>query len=293
MSRANRAAGFVDRVLALGPVRWLTAILDDYGAAGGGLLAAGLAFSSLFAILPAMLLTLGMAGLAIDDPALRARLVELLAERLPPLREFLQMSLEEVARGGVSFSIVALVGLAWGSSQFFASLDDAISRIFHDEPRRHLVRRTLLGLLSVAVLVGSVVAILLAWSLTERLEASGRYPAGVGAIIRLGTLLLASPAAGAILAMVGIGAVYRLVPTARASWRAILPPAIAVGLALALLTGLFTFIAPRLIGSLRIYGAFVAAFAAMIWLSIVAQTILIGASWLHRRVVAEASGSAG
>jgi membrane protein len=293
VSRANRVAAFVDRILALGPVRSLRSVLDDYDAAGGGLLAAGLAFSSLFAILPAMLLTLGMAGIAIDDPALRGRLVAFLAERLPPLREFLETSLAEVARGGVPISIVALVGLAWGSSRFFASLDDAISRIFHDEPRRHLVRRTLLGLLSVAVLVGAVIAILLAWSLAERLEAAGQYPAGVGAIIRLGTLLLGSPAAGTVLAMVGIGALYRLVPTARPSWRAILPPAIAVGLALALFTGLFALIAPRLIGSLQIYGAFVAVFAAMIWLSIVAQAILIGASWLHRRVVAEAGGSAG
>jgi len=292
VSRGNRIAGLVDRILALGPVRGLRSVLDEYDAAGGGLLAAGLAFSSLFAILPAMLLTLGMAGIAIDDPGLRGRLVAFLAERLPPLREFLEASLVEVARGGVSFSIVAIVGLAWGSSRFFASLDDAISRIFHEGPRRHLLRRTLLGLLSVAVLVGAVIAILLAWSLTERLEASGQYPAGVGAIIRLGTLLLGSPAAGTVLAMVGIGALYRLVPTARPSWRAILPPAIAVGLALALFTGLFAFIAPRLIGSLRIYGAFVAVFAAMIWLSIVAQAILIGASWLHRRVVAQAGESA-
>ncbi len=291
MSPADRVAAFFDRTLALGPVRRLKTVLDDYDAAGGGLLAAGLAFSSLLAILPAMLLTLGMAGIAIDDPALRTRLVEFLAERLPPLREFLETSLEEVARGGVSFSIVGIVGLAWGSSRFFASLDDAISRIFHEEPRRHVVRRALLGLLSVAVLVGSVVVILLAWSLTERLEASGRYPAGVGAIIRLGSLLLASPAAGTILAMVAIGALYRLVPTARTSWRAILPPAIAVGLALALLTGMFAFIAPRLIGTLRIYGAFVAVFAAMIWLSIVAQAILFGAAWLHRRVVVEAGAS--
>lgn len=293
MSRATRATELIDRILALGPVRRLKPILDDYDAAGGGLLAAGLAFSSLFAILPAMLLTLGMAGIAIEDPALRARLVAFLADRLPPLREFLETSLAEVARGGVSFSIVAVVGLAWGSSRFFASIDDAISRIFRDEPRRHVVRRTLLGLLSVAVLVGSVVVLLLAWSLTERVEASGRYPAVVEGIIRLGTLLLASPAAGAILAMAGIGAVYRLVPTARASWRAILPPAIAVGLALALFTGLFAFIAPRLIGALQIYGAFVAVFAAMIWLSVVAQAILIGAAWLRRRVIAEAGASPG
>ena len=37
------------------------------------------------------------------------------------------------------------------------------------------------------------------------------------------------------------------------------------------------------------YGAFVAVFAAMIWLSYVAQAILVGAAWVHRRTLAAAT----
>ena len=53
----------------------------------------------------------------------------------------------------------------------------------------------------------------------------------------------------------------------------------------ALFTALFTALTPQLVGSLQIYGAFVAVFAAMIWLSFVSQALLIGAAWVHRRMV--------
>ena len=44
------------------------AVLDTYGRAPGGLLANGLAFSTLFASIPTLLLALGLAGLIAGDP---------------------------------------------------------------------------------------------------------------------------------------------------------------------------------------------------------------------------------
>lgn len=60
-------ARLVDRGLALGPVRWLIPILEAYDAAGG-LLAAGLAFNSLFAILPSILLHARIGDTAGEPP---------------------------------------------------------------------------------------------------------------------------------------------------------------------------------------------------------------------------------
>jgi uncharacterized BrkB/YihY/UPF0761 family membrane protein len=39
----------------------------------------------------------------------------------------------------------------------------------------------------------------------------------------------------------------------------------------------------------QISGAFVAVFAAMIWLSFVSQALLVGAAWVHRRVIVAAA----
>ena len=67
----------------------------------------------------------------------------------------------------------------------------------------------------------------------------------------------------------------------------------AVGLALAAFTLIYAIITPRLVGSLQVYGAFVAVFAAMIWLSYVAQAILVGAAWVYRRTGAPAVQATG
>ena len=60
-------------------------------------------------------------------------------------------------------------------------------------------------------------------------------------------------------------------------------PSLVVGSFVAIFTALFTALTPQFVGSLQIYGAFVAVFAAMIWLSFVSQALLVGAAWVHGR----------
>jgi uncharacterized BrkB/YihY/UPF0761 family membrane protein len=69
------------------------------------------------------------------------------------------------------------------------------------------------------------------------------------------------------------------------TWGEALPPAIVVGIALALFTQLFTYIAPRLIGAAALYGTFVAIFALLVWLGFSFQALLLGASWVRVRTV--------
>ncbi len=123
-----------DRVLDLPPVRWLKPILDAYDAAGGGLLSAGLAWNTLFALLPAILLVISIVGIYLGDPARLEAVIRLLAERFPPIATFLSEAVTEFSRGAVSFGIIGLIGLIWGSSRFYQSLDDAMARIFRGRP---------------------------------------------------------------------------------------------------------------------------------------------------------------
>jgi uncharacterized BrkB/YihY/UPF0761 family membrane protein len=78
--------------------------------------------------------------------------------------------------------------------------------------------------------------------------------------------------------------IYRLVPAIRVPWSAVAMPALLVGIGLAAVTQLFTYLAPRLIGAAAVYGTFVAIFAAMIWLATGFQLLLIGASWVSVRM---------
>jgi membrane protein len=279
-ARTDLIGRLTARVLELPPVRWLKPILDDYGATGGGLLASGLAFNSLFAILPAILLLVSLLGLLLHDPVRLEQIVGALATAFPPLADFFRLALDQFSAGAISFGLIGLIGLVWGSSRFYQSLDAAIALIFQGSPRRDPFQRGVRGVLSVVLLIGSVLIVVyvVVWFDSFRTD----LPV-VSQLAEIARSAVGSVVGAIVIFSVAIGVVYRIVPTRTPTWRAVLVPAIAMGLALAVLTGVFALITPRLVGALSVYGAFVAVFAAMIWLSYVAQAILVGAVWVHRR----------
>jgi membrane protein len=263
-------------------------VLGRYEAAGGGLLAGGLTYSALFALLPLLLLVSGVLGLVVDDPERRRAIVEGIGESVPPIRGLVEASLDSIADGAVAFGVIGLIGFTWGVSRFYGALDEAFARIFVDAPRRGLIEQTIRGIVSVGLIVG-------AFMIAEGLSAVGTRVAeadrgldatGNRVLFSVLSLILSTAA------FVGaVAAVYRRIPVRYIPWRSLFPPAVVVGIILAALTQLFSFIAPRLIGSAAVYGTFVAVFAAMVWLSTGFQVLLIGAAWVRVRVGDEPSAA--
>lgn len=273
----------VDRVLGLGPARWLIPILGAYDTAGGGLLAAGLAFNSLFAILPSILLVIGVVGVVLGDPGRLTALSANLSATFPPLASFFKEALAGFADGAVTYSVVGVVALVWGASRFYQSLDDAMARIFESTRRRDPLQRGVFGILSVLLLAAAVGGVIAASRLINNFVGDGIPGVALGASILTSTI--GSGLVSVTAFSGGIAILYRLVPTNRPEWRMIAQPAVVVGTFTAMFTALFAALTPQLVGSLQVYGAFVAVFAAMIWLSFVSQAVLIGAVWVHRRGV--------
>jgi membrane protein len=272
-----------DRALGLSPVQTTRRVLDAYGAAGGGLLAGGLTYSALFALLPSLLLLTGILGFVVDDPERRIAIVRGIGQALPPLAGIVSASLEQITEDAAGFGTVGLIGLAWGASHFYGSLDDAFARIFHDAPRRGFLVRTVRGLLSVVLLVTVFIAGLVLTGIASYLaeQTTSRFGDGSKAFWQI-----ASPVLAGVVFVAATAAIYRLVPAQATPWRAVGPPAVVVGVALTLLTQLFSYVAPRLIGIGSVYVAFVAVFAAMVWLSTGFQILLIGAAWARDRMAA-------
>ena len=147
---ATRAVGILGGLPA---VRTLVAVLTTYDRAGGGLIASGLAYAALIALLPGMLLVLSIFALVISDAATRERIVSLIAEAVPPLEDVVRTAFEQVSSGAVPTGIIAFIGLLWGASRFYAALDYSFTRVFHTSRARNEIQRTLRGVL----LVGAVV----------------------------------------------------------------------------------------------------------------------------------------
>ncbi|MES1239551.1 MAG: YhjD/YihY/BrkB family envelope integrity protein, partial [Chloroflexota bacterium] len=77
--------------------------------------------------------------------------------------------------------------------------------------------------------------------------------------------------------------VYRIVPRPSPAWRATILPGITIGLVLTLVARVFAFLAPRLIGTAALIGTLATVFAALAWLALSFQAILVGAAWVRER----------
>jgi membrane protein len=267
---STRVAGIQRVVLAC-------RVLDRFGAADGGLLAAGVAYNSVLALIPIAIVATGFAGLVLNDARSRADMVRSIAALLPPLAGVVDEIVGGLSRASPSLSIVGLLLAAWGTSRLFASLESAIAQMDIGGPRRSLVRRTARRLGSVAILVGIVLTALVATPiLAIAVEVSGSGP--VHALLDL--LLAVLPP---VLGGVAIASIYRFIPLPRPSWRAIAPPAVVGAVTLVILTRVFIFIAPRVFGANLVYGTLGAILVGLTWLDLVFTVVLLGAAWVQER----------
>jgi uncharacterized BrkB/YihY/UPF0761 family membrane protein len=82
---------------------------------------------------------------------------------------------------------------------------------------------------------------------------------------------------------VAVAIVYRVVPPRSPSWSAVRVPAVAAGVGIVVLSQLFLYVAPRLIGAALLAGSLATAFVALAWLSFTFQVLLFGAAWVRVR----------
>ena len=270
----------LEKVLDEPRVAEVRRVLDVYGRAPGGLLANGLAFSALFAVVPIALVTLGVAGLIVDNPAVQEQLAEALGAVVPPLAELIDQALVAMAQGAAVTSIIGVLGLIWTVSQFYVTIDVAFARIFTDRPERDVLRRTARGFVWVAGLVGVVVALIVGGSLAAAAEAL--LPTTTTALTVIGRVVTSPPVV--ILVTVGVVLViYRIVPPRSPSLRSAVVPAIVAGLGIYLLGQVFLFVAQRIVGVAALAGPLATAFIALAWLSFSFQILLLGAAWVRVR----------
>jgi membrane protein len=255
------------------------------------LLANGLAFSAMFAAIPTTLLVLGVAGWLTNDLSVRASVAEVMSNAFPPLADLIEESLATMSQGAAATSILGILGLVWTVSQLYGALDVAFARIYSIDPERDIVRRTARGLLVVAILVVGIVGLIVVATIGAAIDAL--YPADVPVAGALAGILGSVPFLIA-LAVVVVLIVYRTLPPKAPQWRAALAPAVVVGVIVVILSQVFTFLVPRLVGVAALAGSLASAFVALAWLSFTFQALLYGAAWVRVRDRTERpAGSAG
>lgn len=286
---------WVERLLAVARplvgdrrVRMARAVIDRFGTAGGGLLAAGIAYNTLFAIIPMALFGTALLGFFVTDPDTLENVRSALTNWAPPLSGIVDEVLAGLATGSTSLSVVGLVGSIWGTTRLFASLETGIEAMYAGAPRRSFVSRTLRRVVSVAFVAGVIVAALLATSVASFVSELGIAKGGEIEAVLL-ALLVVLPI---VLSSLALAVVYLFVPPVRPSASAVLVPAVATGAGLVLLTRIFAVLAPRVLGANFVYGTLGAIFVALAWLGLAYTVILIGAAWVRERTIASETPAA-
>jgi YihY family inner membrane protein len=272
----------LDRIAGLAAIRKPRSVLAIFNQAGGSLLAAGLAYSALFAGLTGLLFSFGLLGYLVPAESDRQGLINGFTGQLAPLAPIARDGLRSVAAHAGAFSIVGLAGLAWGASQFYGALDTAIARVFFLAPARGFFDRILRGIVSVLLLVGGLFSgIALSAIQSHVIGGIADGPAGDAARI---VSVIAFPLATAIVVVMAVGVLYRVVPNTKVPMAVVRLPALVIGLVLTCLTELLVYIAPLLTGALSVFGGVAAVFAALAWLNLAFLVLLVGASWTSLRL---------
>jgi len=270
----RRIESVIARITGNIAVQRVMAVVGAANYAGATLFSAALAFSTMFAFIPLLLLLSGVVGWLVDDPAERTALLAQLVGFFPPLASLLEASLEAAVRQRGVLSVVGLVGLLWGASTFYGTLDEVMRRLFPGGGTRGVVSRRARGVAAILILVGLVLGTVSlggVWALLDQLVGD------------LEVWRYIAPAISLAVMVAVVLAVYRLVPTRPPGWRAALPPAIVAGFAIGLLTNLFSLLAPLLLAGLSGFGVIATVFGALVWLNFSYQILLYGAAWARLR----------
>ena len=171
--------------------------------------------------------------------------------------------------------IIALIGFAWGASGLYLNLTRAMERFFPGERVSGALARVLGVLLVVLIIVGVLAAVIMAGVVTVIAEA---LKLDVEWILRVATVAATLALASGI-----VYAIYRVIPAnPPEAWSARLP-ALLVGIAIALMTLLYSVLSPWLVSGFQMFGVAATVFVALVWLRVVFLAMVYGAAMARYR----------
>ena len=241
------------------------------------LLAAGVAFYGLLALVPGLIAMLSLYGLVADPTTVEDQAVRALKGAPNEVRDMVAAQLTSIADSSSGKAVTAVVvGIAvalWSASSGIGHLVDAVNIAYDVRDRRGFVRRRGLALLltlgTVVFLVATfaLIALVPRWLDRAGLGGPGRLLADVARwVLLLGGVLL------------GLAIVYRVAPDREdATWRWISPGA-AVAAGLWLVGSLALSVYSANIGRFNeTYGSLGAVIVVMLWLLVGSLAVIVGA----------------
>ena len=238
---------------------------------------ASIAYYSLLALFPMLLLLLGVSGIFIRRFELSGRLAVVLEHYLPIRADVIMTNLVSISRAYGRVGVLSFLLLLWASSGVFLPLERALNRAWGVETRRPWWRRRLLAL-EMAGIFGclALLSTLLvgtrryAYAWLKTWVASPLLP--LAHFVYRGIFVAATFAITLLMFLV----IFERLPNRRMSFRQVFPGALLTALSWQLVRELFFRLLP-VFNYRLVYGSIGAVVALMTWVYISSAVILFGA----------------
>jgi membrane protein len=243
------------------------------------LLAAGVAFFALLALVPALVALVSVYGLVADPGGIERQIEDLLAAAPQEVRDLVTSQLSSIVAGSSSGLgvgvIVGLVVALWSASAGMQHLIGAVNLAYDQEETRGFVKlRGLALVLTVAALVALAAVVAGFIVVPELLEDEGAQAVGKAAILVVRWPLLA------VLGLLGLAVLYRYAPDrdqGRGRWRWVTPGAVFAVVVWVIASVGFSIYTANFGRYNETYGALGAIVVVMLWLYITAYVVIVGA----------------
>jgi membrane protein len=259
---------------------WLDVARRVKGEAKGDqvpLLAAGVAFFGLLALIPALVALLSLYGLVADPEDIRKQVDDALAAAPAEVRDLIGQQLSSIqssSQGGAVIGVIfgALVAL-WSASSGMNHLIDAINTAYDEEENRGFVRRRGLSLLLTVGAVGFVVFALGGIAVVPAVAEAADLGIVGSVLVQVVRWLVLF---GGLL--VGLAVLYRWAPDRDAPrWAWSSPGAIMAGVGWLVVSVLFSIYVSNFGSYNETYGSLGAVVVVMMWLYLSALVVILGA----------------
>ena len=256
------------------------------------LLAAGVAFYALLALVPSLVAFVSTYGLVADPSDIQRNVDDALAAAPTEVQNLVESQLRAIVDAEPSgLRLGALVGLVvalWSASAGMKHLIEAVNKAYGEDEARGFVKlRGLALVLTVGAIVVLAVSAALLIVLPATLDDSGSQGAA-----RTGLLIVRWPLFAAI-ALVGLAVIYRFAPDRQnALWRWVSPGAVMATVVWVIASVGFSIYTSNFSNYNETYGALGAIVVVMLWLYITAYVIIAGAELnaeLERQTVVDST----
>lgn len=266
----RRAAGSVGASL---PGR----VARRYLAVRGSTWAQVIAWNTLFAIFPIVLVTVTVLGVFLHDPGIaagvEARAVATVGGS-PDDQHAIMAALEAFRSRTGQLAAVGFVGLLWGGSALIGALDEAINALYPCPPRT-FIRQKLMSVGMILLFTLLTVPLVLSSSLLALL---GDIPGVPGFLSSGPAALVLQASLGALDGAVLLSAIYYVVPHRRQRLLHTLPGALAGGVLLEVLTLLFPLYLTVSHGFATYGKTFALFFVMLTYVYFLGQIVMVGAT---------------